>query len=134
MSWLADSEDGFAGDMIVGGKEYVLDGFPESFMQVAAGEILVDHAGLYQEPFELSATLCAAETFGSLNCDVQVDVQGTGELSMLIGTLPGATELQIERIDWTSGEIKGTPEPGTLALLGIGLSGVLLARRRAKAA
>jgi hypothetical protein len=130
MSWLVDSEDGFGGGMLVSGKEYVLTGIPESFMEVAAAEILVNKPGLYQEPFELSATFCAPKTFDSLDCDVRVGVQGMGQLSMLVGSVPGATELEIERIDWTMGEIKGTPEPATLGLLVLGWAGVGIARHK----
>ena len=40
-------------------------------------------------------------------------------------------DLLIERIDWTSGKITGTPEPRTLALFGLGLAGIgFMGRRR----
>ncbi len=131
MSWLADSEDGFQGTMVVGGKEFPLDGTPESFMQVTANSILVNQAGLYQEPFAFSATLCAAGTPGSLNCDVQMDTRGLGELSVSIEAVPAVPgAFEIEQIDYAIGEIKGTPEPGTLALLAGGIGALGLCFRR----
>ncbi len=135
MSWLADSQDGFEGSMVVGGKEFPLDGIPESFMQVMADPMVVSHAGLYQEPFAFSATLCAAATVGSLACDVQVDAQGSGMLSMLIESVPSVPgALEIEQLDYTIGEMKGAPEPGTLILLAAGIGALGLSRRSARAA
>lgn len=35
-------------------------------------------------------------------------------------------------IQWASGEVPAVPEPGTFALMGLGLTGILLVRRRAR--
>lgn len=43
-----------------------------------------------------------------------------------------ALTLVSNSINWASGTIPAVPEPGTFALMGLGLAGILIARRKAK--
>lgn len=52
--------------------------------------------------------------------------------SQQLGVTDDALTLVSNSINWAAGPIPAVPEPGTFALMGLGLAGILFARRKAK--
>ena len=132
---------GFVGDDFVSWREGSLDTgsgspFVTAFNTTAAGSMLTQGQTLYQSAFEFSGALCGifSGTFGT-PCDVvYADLTGQGIAEFLFNE----SILDDGRHYFTP--VKATytfmpvPEPGTVALFGIGLLGMVAARRSRRGA
>jgi hypothetical protein len=90
--------------------------------------------GTYVSPSPIDLTLTTSYTAGFLN-NFGGGTAAGAEAALVAGMLAGMAYFNIHTSFASGGEIRGfleqkIPEPGTLGLLGIGILGVLLARRR----
>jgi hypothetical protein len=90
--------------------------------------------GTYVSPSPIDLTLTTSYTAGFLN-NFGGGTAAGAEAALVAGMLAGMAYFNIHTSFASGGEIRGfleqkIPEPGTLGLLGIGMLGVLLARRR----